>query len=590
MPEYSQPLQKLRALLDDIRRIMDSDSPPDDEEMVDIVRKYSEIVCQVNDCLIASDSLLRQGLRTEAIQRSERAEGLLDELVPTLAILEKEGWLDFLQLQGQRLPPPVLLDVAEGLQDAYLFEASLEKLLNYHRLHALMRSPLSTRIKILRQIARRDQGNRIWNEDITKFERVRHRQLLKDCDAAVQQTNLPALAALEEEVRSPDWLETPPAKVANHVVNAHTRLRVDRSRKELRDLVNHLTEAHSAFDVDHGRELRSRWRALAAIALEDHDDPLMELAEPALKWLDQEDGRQEKEKAYEKALYKLRSLIENDAPYEQLRLAENELLSFDRGIEDALYRRLRDRYEDFHRKHRFRMVVASSAVFACIVVAALSIASMMSRHSDRRKWDGQLALVDQIVDGSPHKAKAKLLELRDDFPGISKYRGYATMLEKVTQEVIKKESIQQEIDNILKDVKNRVNRANLDDVSFFQKEINRSIETARELAVQYSDLIAKIKGIDSDLRTALNSRKDSLAARFVSDYMEFLGSLRIDDSLIGGDITDLEVLKYLRQADRFFSEKSETELLQTKAAIKSIRDDCTSLCGFRPEQKRKKRS
>ena len=420
MTDYKNLSEEVQKLLVEIRRIMDSDSSPDKDELTDVVGRYADVVRVVNDELRACDSLLRQGLRGEAIQRSERVPKLLEEIVPTIAILENEGWLDFVQLQkGQRLPPPLMVEVATDINDAYLFEASLEKLLGYHRLHALMRSPLATRIKTLRRIADRDQNNPVWTDDIRIFERVRLRDMRKDCDKAFQRKDLAAIAALEDEAQSGEWLESPSENLVKKIVQAHTRLRVGAAKKELRTLVDELTEAYSAFDVPQGRQLRSRWKALAAIAIDDDNDELVELAEPALNWLGQEDERETIEKNRGKVLANLKTLIENDAAYEPLKQAENQVLSFDEGLPDGLRRRLYDRYEDLDRKRRFRALMMSAAVFGCIVVLAVAIGFAAQQWSQRRQWGEAIASVSQYISsGNTEEARRELNNLQSQYPGI----------------------------------------------------------------------------------------------------------------------------------------------------------------------------
>src|SRR5436190_1431317 len=97
-----------------------------------------------------------------------------------------DGIRSFLQAGHQApldsLPPAFRFDIAAALNHEYVLAAPLEGLLKQHRLLALARASLAERLAILREIARRDLANPVWNQDIATFEKVRAGQLRADVE------------------------------------------------------------------------------------------------------------------------------------------------------------------------------------------------------------------------------------------------------------------------------------------------------------------------------------------------------------------------------------------------------------------------
>ncbi len=73
-------------------------------------------------------SLLQQGLRTEALHLADESPNLLD-LVAALDLPDPQAWADFCQNNSLPVPPPLQLDRAAQLNDAYAQDQPLEHLL-----------------------------------------------------------------------------------------------------------------------------------------------------------------------------------------------------------------------------------------------------------------------------------------------------------------------------------------------------------------------------------------------------------------------------------------------------------------------------
>ncbi len=197
-----------QRILDDVHVSLDSTSG----ETLDLLRSAAgdyRMACEeVNERLRRCDSFLRRGLRSEAIQLAEIEPVLLD-IVTMLDFPDRPQWNNLLAQHGIAPGPSLSLDLAGELNEAYAHERPLAGLLAQHRLLALARSPLRTRIQVLRQLAEQDAQNAIWREDLSTYEHERQRQLHKEVTAASEAGNLAVLTSLDEELRGDPWLEPP---------------------------------------------------------------------------------------------------------------------------------------------------------------------------------------------------------------------------------------------------------------------------------------------------------------------------------------------------------------------------------------------
>ena len=220
---------------------------------------------EANERLRRCEGLLRRGLRSEAIQQAETEPVLLD-VVAQLDFSERPTWCNLLAQHGIAPPPALALDLAGELNEAYAVERPLAGLLDQHRLLALARCPLRSRIQVLRQLSELDAQNPVWREDLTAYERERQRQLHKEVTAASEAGNLALLTTLDEELRGDPWLEAPPQGLLSRAADARARVVRQTARGELDQLAGALDAAHRRSDLAEARKLRRRWQSSAQAA------------------------------------------------------------------------------------------------------------------------------------------------------------------------------------------------------------------------------------------------------------------------------------------------------------------------------------
>lgn len=375
-------MREQQSIIEEIQAILSSDIDAEQEVLETLEGRFVRAVEEANGRLRECETLLHQGLRTEALGKCEIAPNLLD-VVANLDFPGREVWVDYLSQFDLPAPPELQLDIAADLNEAYSEEQPLNGLMRLNRLHALARSPLKTRIGILRRLAEADQTNPIWEEDLHVFERARQNQLKDEANVAVKQLDSKQLALLEQELLDPNWLERPSKKLLSNVSAAHSQLRAKEAREEMVEIEEGLTSAFSDFDLQVARNLRQRWNALVPIANLPDDDQLWDLAGPSLDWLSQEDQKEQEEGDYQIALSQLEQGLDSELPKEELERLYYQAVKNDRALPDVLHRRLSERleYQEVAARRKGRLIISCVAMGVLLIGAGITFLIVRQIHN-----------------------------------------------------------------------------------------------------------------------------------------------------------------------------------------------------------------
>ncbi len=411
-------MRHYEQIVEDISTILTADADPTEEALRDADARYAEAVNEVNERLVMCDKLLHKGHRTEAIQQGELEPKLLDA-VALLDFPELESWGEYVRQFGLAGPPDLHSDIAEDLNAAYDLDAELEDVLKDHRLLALARAPLGTRLRVLRQIARRDWSNPIWLEDVRSWEQVRLGQLGKELEAAVSRNDLTGIAQLDQEVRSGDWLAPPPDAICKRIRVAHGQVRVKRARRELEGLEKELTEAYANFDVPRARKLRGRWEELAKIGIRREDDPLLEMAAPALHWLAEQERQAQQQSAYESAIARLEAALSAGAPRPDLERLAHTVSHFESGLPVRLEERVQERFAELELASRRRTSLALTAVvMSVLLIAGLTAWGIHSHGRGTQLVAHEQNMTELLRARRLPEARSYLENLQQDDPAL----------------------------------------------------------------------------------------------------------------------------------------------------------------------------
>ncbi|MEX2121847.1 MAG: hypothetical protein WD847_19860 [Pirellulales bacterium] len=372
-------------------------------ETVDFLRAATAdymLACdEVNARLRQCGALLKKGLRAEAIQQCEIQPNLLD-MVATLDFPDRDQMDDLLRQYGIVPPPPLLLEVAAELNEAYAVQQPLEALLRRHRLLALARSPLNYRLETLRELAQLDADNTVWREDVAAFESERQKQILTEAAAAAKQADAPQLAVLEDELLDSPWQEIPPPAVIRKVSESRHLVACQQARAALERLEPELNAAFAALDLEQARTLRDQWQANQAICGLQQDDPLAERLAPAMDWLAEEDAARELASRHASAARSLEAALDGEsASLQKLERLHHAAVRDALQLSPQLARGYQVRVEGLQlaAMRRYRLVLAAS-IAGLVLIGGLVGAGVVHqlRKSDvARRSEGLQKLLEK---------------------------------------------------------------------------------------------------------------------------------------------------------------------------------------------------
>ncbi len=202
----------------------DSDGQLQAQTVAALAADYQNKCQEANERVRQCSQLLRRGLRGEALQLAEQDPNLID-LVTLLDFADRQPWCELLRRYDLPLPPELMIDVAADLNAAYALEQPVAVLLKKHRLQGLSRAPLNQRIATMKEIAKADPTNSIWNDDLRVFETKRHEQIQNEAQAATKMMNVAVLEALDRELSEPGWIAPPPPALVAGTKQRHAQLR-----------------------------------------------------------------------------------------------------------------------------------------------------------------------------------------------------------------------------------------------------------------------------------------------------------------------------------------------------------------------------
>jgi hypothetical protein len=399
---------ELQRVVDDIRLAVNSLTPLSVASLADCAAVYAEATDAANERLRRCGHLLAKGLRAEAIQFCEQEPNLL-EVVSLLDFPELPQWNALLAAQGLVLAPPLLFDVAEQLNRAYAEDQQLSHLFRQHRLLAMGRAPLASRITVLRRIRAADPDNAIWQDDLQLLEQARLQELMTDIRQCERTRNLEKLLALREEIRGGGWLQPPSAAIVRAAEQLVAKLSQQSAREQLERMLAPLDEAYSAFDVDAARALRSQWDVAAGVAQLSPHDPLAQHAAPAWEWLARQEESRNNQDQYERAVSELEAALDTDTPRLELERLYHAAMRYGEGLPVTLEQRLRTRLEEFDLRGRRRSRLLLAGVLGVVLLIGSATGYFILRQAHLREVREITATLAQLIDNEQYREAERVL-------------------------------------------------------------------------------------------------------------------------------------------------------------------------------------
>ncbi len=392
------------------------------EEIRQAATDYAALCVSANERLRKCSTFLAQGLRSEAIHLADETPNLLD-LVAALDLPDPQVWQDFCQNNGLPVPPPLQLDRASQLNDAYALDQPLEHLLGQHRLLALARGPVRQRLALLRQIAGVDAANPSWERDIRVFEKARLKELPTAFYNAVKNRDGSGINSLMKEVNETQWLEPVPADLSTAVSDAFNRTQRAKVEAELRKLVEPLREAYTARSFHECQAMVAQWKKImdqggvTMISTELTDE-----IRPVIAFVQEQEKKEELQRKFRDSCKAFGNMLDMNANDAQLEAAYAKLKAFNEPIPEELTARYNDkrahRQRDIERKHRGKLI-AMGVTMAGLVAVCIVVAVLWTRSSDAKKWADKIEQqISTRSENNLRSAQQLVEELKKDHPSF----------------------------------------------------------------------------------------------------------------------------------------------------------------------------
>ena len=524
--------------LDDIRDTVNAPETADPDLVREATIAYSEACREANKRLRQVDKLLRDGLRSEAIQSAELEPPLLN-LIADLDFPYLEEWQGMLAQWNLQLPPQLDLDAARRLNAAYAEIRPLEQLLRQHRLLALARAPLSARIEVLRKLMALDEMNFSWESDLADYERLRLRQIKSDAAEAILNGDLPRLSELRDELNNSKWsVEVSPDQV-KETKEGHRSLEHRDARQQLEDLVPQLDQAYSEFDVTRAAELTTKWSGLAQLANLSSQDPLAQRAAEAIEWVNEQLAKTTREREFEARLQSLEAALDRESPKQKLESLLSKAQRYDLPIPESLLNRVQERIavQTAH-AHRRARLIAVSAVASLIVITVAGFAYWNIQHKravlaehrealsklvDENSWTQAESYYEELPESAQQDPMIKslhsqvVLGVAEEKQRIQQITELLGKAESQAVETLDRTSLEQ-IENL---VKTEEERQRLDALEFKLRKYNQEQQMARDKA--FLDAIKKWSERIAELEQNRIADDDSVWS-MLNELQEDLGS------------------------------------------------------------------
>lgn len=385
------------SVVDRIREQMERQDGVSGESMEPLAMSYGLEVGQANDRLGVCVNLLRKGLRSEAIQQANMRPNLI-EWCARLDFPEIEDWFEILQFFQVPLPRALNRDAVRQLQEALVEEQPLEELLRQHRRMAIGKAPISWRLRVLRRIAAVDSTNPVWNEDVETWEKARLREIPAELDAAIKTSNFAGCQSLAKELSSKIWSIQPPPDLVKNATAASDRLEHTSQCDALRGIATAMSDAFCAHDESACRAQRSQWLTLVEEMKHAPLPEIVEIAEPALVWLEERDAAAIEDESRLQAIADLEVAIDRGESVLDLQKAYGNATRFNQPLDLNVESRYRSVLSELQLRGKRKTVLRMASIVAVALLGLIAFGVWQWRSAREREVNTSVAALSKLLE------------------------------------------------------------------------------------------------------------------------------------------------------------------------------------------------
>lgn len=393
------------STVDKIRRALEKKFGISEDEMRPLALKYSEEVQRVNDRLDQAVDLLRKGLRSEAIQSVNMTPNAM-QAAAELEFPETDEWHEILQFMGIPIPPTLNEDAVSQINDAIVEGLPLDALMRRHRQLAIAKAPLGMRLRVLRQIGRRDTANPVWNEDIEIWEKERLREVDMELDKAIEKEDIRTVCAIHQELTKNKWLVPPAPRLveqATFVAEGHYQME---SEKELSQISDKMLAAYEVADEPSVRQLAKQWQTRRKEMRRAVSPELETKVAPIFAWLTEMKQKAEAAGKHSAAVANLKSVMASGASLDEIHAAHQHATQFGEPIPDEVAVRYRKLIAADKNKKKLKIGLIVGGVSVVVLATFLGLKSFLSSGKQKEALNDNVAQLSTLI-GAQNWQQAK---------------------------------------------------------------------------------------------------------------------------------------------------------------------------------------
>ncbi|TWT87848.1 coiled-coil domain-containing protein [Neorhodopirellula pilleata] len=508
----------VRELIRTMQSYLQSPDAADSQFVRDESVEYNDLCHDVNIRLAEVASLIDRGFRDDAIEVSN-ANGDLLELFALIDFPERDQWLVFINQFGLQFPPPLDYESGTKLNSAHARLTELTPILRQHRLLNLSRAPLSQRIAVLQLLHTKDPQNPIWSADATALQKARVEQLKEQIESAIAAEDKLTLDAIDKELHHGKWWVDVPKPLKTKVQHAKLRFRNESRRAALQDEIHRLQNAYAGFEVDEAIVIADRVRAASAELNIAAADPLMQEAQPALIWIDEQLAERADEQRAAGLIRSLESALDRHADRDTLARCLAAAESLGERLPVRLVQRARERIDSFEMIARRRTAMAIAAGVLVLAAAAGGIGWVVTQKRETARIADLEATLTELIEAEKFEAAEGFLNSIDDSTRNRAVflAGQQTIRQALDAERERKRAFTEVLDQLKAEPSDRPNYALISRL----RKLAQTDEEQNEVALQEAiaeDLRLKEKEISSETNSkAMKELQSSIDAFFQSD-------------------------------------------------------------------------
>lgn len=405
-------IEEIKTLVRDIQTLMSAQLDEDDEpEIMQLAAAHDEIVSEINGRAEAVADLLDRGLNDEAIQLAERAPGLTD-LAMVLDFAELPEWTSVLADFKVAGVPEMPHDTIAQLEDAYATTADSKQLMQRFRALSLARAPLPKRIDVLRRLSQKDPGNDQWKTGIKSYETHRLKTIASDLKSARDKHDLKEVARIDQEVNRSQWSIPVPPNLKSDSQSTYRKLKQTDARQKLAPVAESLSLAYSEFNIPQATQILPRYQALLDIANLPPDHEVMDLAGPAVEWIEGELATQRTAHERKQAIASLQLGLDHDAPLSELEQHYYKAIENGEAVPQVLETRLGNKIAEADAAAKRKRITVISASVAGLTLTIAAIGWFIVNLNFNIRVQKNVQQITQLLDDATISGNTAPLESR----------------------------------------------------------------------------------------------------------------------------------------------------------------------------------